>query len=147
MGVLSALPIISLANICCTWVMGGGAVAAYLLQQGQRAPILLGEGAGVGFLAGVCGAIIYTVVTIPIQLLIAPTQERLANLFTTDADVPPEVVELLEALSRSGVAVALFGFVVMLGLGMVFSSLGGLVGAAIFRRDRVGDTAVSPPSA
>ena len=58
-GVLSALPIISLANICCTWVIGGGVVTAYLLQQGQRAPILLSDGAVAGFLAGVCGACIY----------------------------------------------------------------------------------------
>ena len=30
MGVLSALPIISLGNCCCVWVAGGGAVTAYL---------------------------------------------------------------------------------------------------------------------
>ena len=67
-----------------------------------------------------------TVVTVPIQLLIAPTQDQMANLFATNADVPPEVLELVEAFSRSGVAVAFFGFMVMLGLGMVFSSLGGV---------------------
>ena len=144
-GVLSALPIISLANICCSWVIGGGVVTAYLLQQGQRPPILLSEGAVAGFLTGVCGAFIYSVVTVPIQLLVAPTQDQIANLFATNADVPPEVLELVEAFSRSGAAVAFFGFVVMLGLGMVFSSLGGVIGAAIFRRDRVNDTAKAPP--
>ena len=86
-----------------------------------------------------------TVVTVPIQLLIAPTQDQMANLFATNADVPPEVLELVEAFSRSGVAVAFFGFMVMLGLGMVFSSLGGVIGAAIFRRDRVDEPAEAPP--
>ena len=32
-GVLSALPIINLANCCCLWIVGGGAIAAYLGQQ------------------------------------------------------------------------------------------------------------------
>ena len=45
MGVLSALPIVNMGNCCCLWVLGGGAIAAYLLQQDHPAPINLGDGA------------------------------------------------------------------------------------------------------
>jgi hypothetical protein len=31
-GVLSALPIINIANCCCLWVIGGGVLATYLMQ-------------------------------------------------------------------------------------------------------------------
>ena len=38
-GVLSALPIVSAGNLCCClWVLSGGALAAYLLQQNQPVP-------------------------------------------------------------------------------------------------------------
>ena len=44
MGVLSALPLVSAGNICCClWVVTGGLVAAYLLQQNQAMPISRGR--------------------------------------------------------------------------------------------------------
>ncbi len=140
-GVLSALPIISLANICCTWVIGGGVVAAYLLQQGQAGRIRPGDGAVVGCLAGVCGAFVYAAVSVPVQLIVAPMQRRMTDLFATNADVPPEVLELMESLGSSGLIVVFAGFVMMLMLGLVFATVGGLVGAVIFGRDPA-----APPS-
>ena len=32
-GVLSALPFVNAANCCCLWIIGGGAIAAFLAQQ------------------------------------------------------------------------------------------------------------------
>ena len=59
-GVLSALPLISVGNLCCClWIVSGGVVAAYVLQQNQTAPIAAGDGALVGLLAGVAGAFVY----------------------------------------------------------------------------------------
>src|SRR5205814_1251056 len=59
MGVLSALPLVNAANICCClWVIAGGAVAAYLLQQNQTMPIAPGDGALVGLFAGIIGAFV-----------------------------------------------------------------------------------------
>ena len=44
-GVLSALPIVSAGNLCCClWVVLGGVVAAYLLQQNQSTPLNVGDG-------------------------------------------------------------------------------------------------------
>lgn len=136
MGVLSALPIIELGNCCCLWVMGGGVVTAYLTQHGRSDPIQLGEGAFGGFLSGVFGAVVYAVVSLPIQLVTAPLQRGLMDgLLESAADVPPAVREMIESLgSGGGVVSALIGFVFMLAVGMVFSTLGGLLGALIFRK-------------
>ncbi len=148
MGVLSALPIISLGNCCCLWVMGGGAVTAYLTQHGRPDPIQLGEGAFGGFLSGVFGAVVYAVVSLPIQLVTAPLQRGMMDgLLESAADVPPEVREMIESLgSGGGVVAILVGFVFILVLGMVFSTLGGLLGALIFRSTSPAESAVPPPS-
>ena len=135
MGVLSALPIISIGNCCCLWVTGGGVVTAYLTQHGRPDPIQLGEGAVGGFLSGIVGAVVYAVLALPIQLVTAPLQRGLMDgMLASAADLPPEVREMLESLgSGSGVGAVVVGFVFMLALGMVFSTLGGLLGALIFR--------------
>ena len=147
MGVLSALPIISLGNCCCLWVMGGGVVTAYLTQHGRPDPIQLGEGAFGGFLTGIFGAVVYAVVSLPIQFVTAPLQRGLMNgLLDSAADVPPEVRELMESFgSGSGLGAVVVGFFFMLAVGMVFSTLGGLLGALIFRSTPPSAPVASPP--
>jgi len=146
-GVLSALPIISIANCCCVWVVGGGMVTAYLIQHGGSGPIQLSEGALGGFLSGVVGAVFYAALSVPIQLLMMPLQrDAVEGLLASAADVPPEVRELLETLGSSGSFVTLFiGFVVMLLVGMIFSTLGGLLGALIFRSSPPAEAPPLPP--
>ena len=143
-GVLSALPIVSIANCCCLWLVGGGAVTAYLIQQGQPEPIGLSDGSVGGFLAGVFGAVVYTIVSIPVQMLTLPMQEEIAEMLRGSADVPPDVVEMVDQLSGAGPVAMVFGFVVILLAGMVFSTLGGLLGAVVFRRNRPMGTHVAP---
>src|SRR5438477_7737459 len=72
MGALSALPIIAAGNCCCLWLVSGGAVAAYVLQQNQETSITPGDGALAGLLAGLVGAVVYLVLSVPITLLMAP---------------------------------------------------------------------------
>ena len=137
-GVLSALPIIGAANcVCCLWVVGGGAITAWLLQQGQAGPLELGEGALGGLLAGVVGAAVYTLVWVPLQLLIGSLDGTAGMFDVGDVDVPPEALRMLDMMEQvmsNPVLMALVGFFVMLVAGAVFSTLGGLLGAFFFRR-------------
>ncbi len=73
-GVLSALPVINIANCCCAWILFGGALAAYLMQQNHPEPVDAGDGAIVGLLAGVVGAFVWLVLFIPLTLIMAPFQ-------------------------------------------------------------------------
>lgn len=135
-GVLSALPIVSLANVCCClWIIGGGMLTAYLLQRDRSEPLSLDEGAYCGFLAGIAGAVVNLVLSIPIAIVSAPVEGVIEFLRNSQIDLPPGFLEMLESLGpiESVLVVAATGFVIMLILGMIFSTLGGLFGALIFR--------------
>src|SRR5512141_54721 len=96
MGVLSALPLVSAGNwCCCLWVVSGGLVAAYILQQNQSAPITPGDGALVGLLAGLIGAVIDTVLSVPISFLTAPYERLLfERVMNNMGGVAPEYGEI-----------------------------------------------------
>src|SRR5438046_3992515 len=124
-GVLTALPIIYLGNVCCClWIVSGGVVASYVLQQNQAEPIRPGDGALVGLLAGVSGAFIYLILSIPINLVVGPLEQRLVQrLVETMGNLPPEIREYANRPTSSlmRVGAAIVSFIFMLCLGAIFS--------------------------
>src|SRR5687768_5974073 len=92
-GVLSALPVVNIVNLCCCgWVVFGGALAAYLMQQNHAAPVTTGDGAIVGLLAGVIGAGVGSVLAVPISYALGPFQSQMLERILSGAqDMPPEV--------------------------------------------------------
>jgi hypothetical protein len=103
MGVLSALPIISVGNACCClWVVSGGVLAAYLFQQNQAAPIESGDGALVGMLAGLVGAVVQSLVKIPIDILVAPMEQAMVQRLLDMGTLPPEVRDMLDRYGGGG---------------------------------------------
>jgi hypothetical protein len=139
-GVLSALPIINLANCCCAWILFGGGMAAYLMQQQRPAPISPGDGALVGLLAGAIGAVVWTVVAIPISAMMFGFEtSMLDSVLSNASEMPPDVRSFLESL-RSGPIrglAAVVGFIVTLCVCSVFGMLGGLFGALFFRKNEL----------
>ena len=119
--------------------MGGGVIATYLMQQSHPVAITLQDGAVGGFLAGIVGAFVYVIVAVPVQLLMAPIQRRVAQgILDAAGAVPPALRDLLEDMSSGvgGVIVGLmFMFFVLLVFGVIFATLGGVLGALIFRRN------------
>jgi hypothetical protein len=144
MGVLSALPIVAAGNLCCCmWIVSGGAIAAYLFQQNQPAPISPGDGALVGLLAGIAGAFVQFIVAIPIGILVAPMERAmLQRIIDVAGTMPPEMRDAIDRYASSdaqlGVAFMIarrvIGLMFALFVGAIFSTLGGLLGAMIFRK-------------
>ncbi len=136
-GVLSALPFVSAGNLCCClWVVSGGVAAAYMLQQNDSQPITAGDGALAGLAAGVVGALIYLLLSIPITILVSPLERAiLERLSRTAEGMPPELREYLNGPLGTGVRIVM-GFVMMLLVAPIFSTLGGVLGTAIFRKAR-----------
>jgi hypothetical protein len=138
-GVLSALPIVSVGNCCCClWVVAGGMLAVYLRQQNSPFSVTSAEGALVGLLAGVIGAIIGGLISIPIESMMGPFQRRiLESLIASRPDVPTEMRDMLERASagQRGAAAIAFRFLFMLVAGSIFGMLGGLLGVAVFKKD------------
>ena len=138
-GVLSALPIVSIANCCCIWIIGGGMLAAYLDQAPGRAGTTA-RGALDGLLAGVIGAFVWLVVWGSLSVVLGPIQERLLeSMLENAADLPPEVRVWVENAGDrgSGLFGYVIGFTFQLFAGLVFGTLGGFLGAVFFWRDGV----------
>ena len=134
MGALSALPIISAGNCCCLWMVSGGAVAAYVLQQNQDTPITPGDAALAGFLAGIVGAFIYLVLSIPMTILMAPMERvMLERIINNSGNLPPEFRQYVGTY-MGGALKVVFGFIFVLVFGAIFSTLGGLLGGVIFKK-------------
>jgi hypothetical protein len=135
-GVLSALPIVNLANCCCLWIVGGGAITAYLAQQDDPRPLGLLAGARLGFRAGISGAVIWLFASAAVNVMVAPLQQSAADLMLRNAtDIPPDVRTWLESAGTSALPMRMvFGFFFQVFVAAPFASLGGLIGAALFAR-------------
>jgi hypothetical protein len=156
MGVLSALPIIAAGNLCCClWLVSGGAIAAYLLQQNRTAPLTPADGALVGLFAGLIGALVRFAVAIPIDLILAPIEQAMLQRILDMGTLPPEARDVLERyagrdreLSGAYVLISgLLGLMLWLFLGAIFSTIGGLIGSVIFKTQALHGTIDIPPSA
>jgi hypothetical protein len=137
-GVLSALPVINIANCCCAWIVFGGAMASYLMQQSHPAPITAGDGAVVGLMAGGIGAAAWALISIPLSMVMGPFQSRIMERVLENArDIPPELRGFIEGMrGADAVGIGLvFGFMAMLFFGIVFGTIGGILGAVIFRKN------------
>jgi len=138
-GVLSALPIVSAGNLCCClWVLLGGAVAAYLLQQNQSTPLSVGDGAIVGMLAGLDGAVVGTVLTIPVLVMFGPLQAEYMARILDNPEIPPEAKQALgNFMPSGGVSVMWLMFTLFFSLVVdaIFGTLGGMLGALFFKKN------------
>jgi CDP-diglyceride synthetase len=131
-GVLSALPFVSALNTCCcVWVIAGGVLTSYLLQESSPAPITAGDGALAGLLAGIIGAVLAGVATAVMQGVAGPgSLDQIPP-----GDLPPEVARVFDQLRDLPPSFWLVGpFVLFLLVFPVFGLLGGLLGVAMFRR-------------
>jgi hypothetical protein len=97
-GVLSALPLVQAGNCCCClWVVAGGVLAAYLRQQQSFAPVPASEGALVGLMAGIIGGVITVILSIPLQAVTLPMQQRMLEwVVASNPDMPMEMRDALE---------------------------------------------------
>jgi len=146
-GVLSALPLISAGNCCCClWIIGGGAVAAYLMQQHQTAPITVGDGAAVGAMAGLVGAVVQLVIAIPVHLVAGPLQMRMMQrIMERAAQENPDLGRMADQMQYGighGIIGLIFAFGFYLTVGTAFATLGGMLGALFFKKDA---PPVAPP--
>jgi hypothetical protein len=137
-GVLSALPLINIGNCCCLWVIGGGVLATYLMQQNHAYPVTAADGALVGLLAGLMGGILGVLLSIPIEMAMGPLQQRLIqNWILSNPDIPPETRTVFENMTARGASAIMTGFKLIFSMviGAVFGMLGGLLGVALFKKN------------
>jgi hypothetical protein len=142
MGVLSSLPLISVGNLCCClWVICGGVAAAYVLQQGQPDPITPADGAFVGFLSGLAGAVVWLVISLPLDVLIGPMEREMVRRWVESLGGVEGFRDYADRANLIAAPVRAFlGFLMMLFVGAVFSTIGGVLGALMFKKAPVPTT-------
>jgi hypothetical protein len=136
-GVLSSLPIVGNFNICCClWVISGGVLTAYLLQERSPVTIKVSDGAVAGLVAGAIGAVIAGVLT-PMFMFVQGGDPTAAfdEMARGSGEIPPEVTQVFEGLRNVPVGLwYVIPFIFFIIAFPIFGTLGGLLGAAIFKK-------------
>jgi hypothetical protein len=132
-GVLSALPFVS--TCCCLWVIVGGMLTTYLLQERSTTPVSAGDASVAGLLAGVVGAVVSTVLAQLIAFATGTTMADAIDGMLGRGGLPPQAVGALQQIREFPAAVFILGslFLSMV-IFPIFSMLGALLGVALFRR-------------
>ncbi len=130
--VASQIPGLQLLNLaCCALVVGGGILAVYLALRddppAQAAPY--GEGAKIGALAGVFGSALS--ILIGLLILGGITGAMGIGALASESAEDFEALSLFSAIAGLGV-IALVAFSLV--VNVVFSTVGGVIGAAIVHR-------------
>ena len=134
-GVLSSLPFVSMANLCCClWVILGGVLTTYLQrQQDPAGPLNGSESALQGLIAGAIGSVLYLLAAFLIFSVSGEAMEAQFRSTLEEPQIPPEVRDWLVPL-MTGRNMLLFIGAVTLPVYSVVSMLGALLGVAVFRR-------------
>ena len=140
------LPILGVVNCCCcAGVIAGGFVAAWIYSSKlpSGTVFLASDGASVGALAGIFGAIlgglVWTLYTAADRSLRGDFKGQiLREMQRSGRQLPAEVRDLMERLfdtfaGPGGIMLLLLGgLIVMLVVKVLFGALGGLIGSAVF---------------
>ncbi len=152
LGILSVIPVISLGNcLCCAWVVGGGVLASYLYVKGSPVGVTLGRGVALGLLTGAIGALVDTIFSIPLQVLLSRlgmgAGEEIQQIMERIPQFPPElkrtILSVLTGDKGISLLVIVFGALFKLAIDCVVAMIGGALGVAIFEKR---DTRGQPPS-
>ena len=131
-GILSSLPIVGGLNLCCClWVVVGGVLTTYLQQQNRVDAVETVEAALGGLIAGLIGALI----SVPISLALSMSADMQAEFqqLIEQFQLPPDFADRVSQM-LSGPQFMLVTAAVTVPTYAVFGMLGGLLGAAIFRK-------------
>src|SRR5204863_2146358 len=123
---------------------GGGAVATVLLTRQRPSGVALGDGAFVGVLSGLFGAVVATLISIPLRILSArffeSQQQSLENwLREIGAEGPMRDLALRLASPEISPTTLLFTFFMNLLVYSLFAMIGGILTVAILERRRNAD--------
>ena len=139
MGGVSALTVVPqvpfVRVFCCIWAILGGGLAAYLYVKNSPAPASIGDGAVVGTLSGLIGA------------LIAFGAFLLVSFYVADRTL------FEESIRRAGLKPEQFSYstiIPLVGLlsvivQVVLSLVGGIIGVSIFEKRGEGGSGPPPP--
>jgi len=130
LGLLSVIPMIKYGNLfCCLWVVAGGVVAAVVFKQ-EYGSIKPGQGAFVGFIAGIIGAFVMAIGNGILWFFFHENYFAQINEYIGPSELDAETFDMIAALMNNPtlvVFVTLFGALLV---NAVFATIGGLIAGA-----------------
>ncbi len=151
MGVVSAMPGLSLINCCCcAGIIGGGIMAVYLYKQEFREempPLESTDGLVLGILAGLVGAFSATVIGLLILLVFGSWEaemmrgivDKLLDSMESSGSIPGSAADNMRSMiedamkESTSVVGVLSGLIMNLIIYPIFGMLGGLLGFTFFK--------------
>ena len=136
-GVAGGLPLIGAVNCaCCALVMGAGFLAAYFYSN-ECKKIGMGFRPGSGAVVGLVAGLFYSLAHSLIGAFFMPSVDDIDMIVEQmeSGGAPPEAIDgamkFFELLT-SGIGVVFYFFMILL-LAAIFSTIGGLIGGAVFK--------------
>ena len=130
-GILSSIPLLNYC--CCIWGIGGGVLAGFLYIKSSAVPVKVGEGAVIGVLTGIIGAVLYCIIGVPIAYFISGGNIE-QTLRGTGLQLPAGISGLMLFVISGLIAGATL---------LVLSIIGGLISVPIFEKRK--DVPPPPP--
>jgi hypothetical protein len=125
---------------CCTCLLpiGAGVLAVYLYAKNSSAPLTPADGAKLGAIAGVAGGLLNLIIGTPLSYFVnaAVMEAQFAQLRDQGVNLPA---------SLSGLALFIVMGIVSAIIFVILAAIGGLIGAAIFGKNRPGGAMPPPP--
>lgn len=134
---------------CCSLVIASGFVAAFLYSKECRKSNIefrAGSGAKVGVVAGLVHGVVWTAVSAVFRAIFdtEASLDQAIEQIRSNPQIPEEsadmIIRVLEFFSSGGILMFLFVF---LAVGVIFATIGGLIGGAAFK---VEPEAPAPPA-
>lgn len=142
-GILTSVPLLGgfLLLACCSPVIGAGFLAAFWYNKACReagVEFTPGLGKTVGLISGAFWAVTVTVFAVLSWPGIDRAAEDVEKTWDALGQTTPELLDALDGLvvfyqETSGFMLVLLVFFVYLLIGAVFATLGGMIGAVLFR--------------
>ena len=130
-GILTAIPFINC--LCCLWIIGGGMLAAYFLTKDAPVALSVGDGAIAGVFAGIIGAVIDFLISIPLAPINnAFFQSMFERLSEYMGEMPEGWEGWFEGDFETSIPFALLGLVINVVVFSIIGALGGIIGMSLF---------------
>jgi len=145
LGILSVIPIVNVC--CCLWAIVGGLIASKLYINQSPTPVSAGDGAIVGAIAGLVGAVIVLIIGIPVSIgtngiLQGFLLKMMENMDPSQAEIFRTQMAVSASVGRS----ILNGFILAVAV-FIFSIIGGLLGIPLFEKRKGAAMPPPPPAA
>ena len=130
---------LSIVNVlCCAGVIGGGVLAVFRYTTDNRLTITGGEGAKLGFMAALIGAVIALVLTFVLRSIGIRDDLAISN-FMIDRfgdQMQPAQLDAMDAQMSQPVWKTMLSFTTLLGpvISGALGAVGGLIGASVFKK-------------